>query len=228
MSVKTGIAVVQAILRVNGSHKLSVDGVLGSNTRVALANATPQLVEQANKATMAAFGLSVTDLIPQAVIQSVGEFSRDVVPALMSMATKYGLMPVAVVAQVAFESNWGKSGLSTDYHNYAGLKYNSVQGYPGVKPGSTTMKTTEFVDGKGVTLSEGFATFTSAVHFAEVYAWYLTESGSAYRYKGLRNAATPRDFFSVLKNGGYATDPAYVNKLETMVSSVERRYSFTS
>lgn len=225
MSVKSGVAIVQAILRVNGNKSLGVDGVVGSRTRTAVSVASPLLLEKANAATMAAYGLSVDDLIPPVLINTGDNFAVDVVPALLRASKARGLPPVAVVAQVAFESNWGNSGLSRDYRNYAGLKFNSVKKFPGIKPGSTTMQTTEFVDGKGVTLSEGFATFVSADHFAEVYVWYLLESGSAYRYPGLRNVRTPNEFFTILKNGGYATDPLYVTKLNGMVGSVERRFS---
>ncbi|UNI73410.1 lytic enzyme [Pseudomonas phage ER16] len=76
----------------------------------------------------------------------------------------------------------------------------------------------------------GFRNLPKPRHFADVYAWYLTEGPSSYRYRNYRgmgrlvDATTTEEFFKILKNGGYATDPAYVSKAQSIVASVERRY----
>lgn len=223
MSVDTAVAVLQAVLKFGGGARLSVDGVVGHQTRQAVQQASPLLLKQADAATMAVSGKSVSDLFPP--MQQSNGFADVVVPAVVTAAKSASLNPIAVVAQVAFESGWGLSELSAKYFNYAGLKYNSVMSYPGLRPGSTNETTAEYIDGKRVSVSQGFATFESPKHFADVYVWYLTQSSSAYRYAGLAQANDPTEFFTILKKGGYATDPLYVAKLTSIVSSVQRRFA---
>lgn len=217
------MAIAQAVLRFAGNEKISVDGAVGKLTQSALARVSSDVKTQAAAAVRAATGLDINDLIP-AIVDNVSDFGTQVVPMLISSAKSAGLLPAAVVAQVVLESGWGASELSRKWFNYAGLKYNAVSSFPGVKPGSTNMRTQEFIEGKMVSTSDGFATFQNPRHFADVYVWYLTQGPSSYRYRGLAAAATTEEFFNILKNGGYATDPAYVSKAQSIVSSVQRRF----
>lgn len=224
------MAVAQAVLRFAGNERISVDGAVGKQTQSALGRASADIKTQAAAAVRAATGLDINDLIPK-IVEQVSDFGTQVVPMLVESAKRAGLLPAGVVAQIVLESGWGASDLSRKWNNYAGLKYNAVSSYPGVKPGSTSMQTQEFIEGKMVSVSQGFATFNDARHFADVYVWYLLEGPSAYRYRnyqGMRgrliDAATTEEFFKILKNGGYATDPQYVSKAQAIVASVERRY----
>lgn len=222
-ALKTGVALAQTVLRFAGGAKIAVDGSVGDQTQRALASASPDIREQAKIAVKAVTGLNIDDLIP-AVVEKLNDFGREVVPALITAAKSAGLIPEAVVAQVVLESGWGQSQLARQYHNYGGLKYNSVSSFPGKKPGSTQMRTTEFIAGNNVSVSAGFATFDSPRHFAEVYVWYLLSGGSSYRYRGIQRAATTKEYFEILKKGGYATDPEYVSKSEALVASVKMWY----
>lgn len=213
----------QAVLKFqNGGRSLGVDGVAGNETKRAFHSASAETKDLITKSALAATGLDISSLIPAIVLPNT-DFVSDVVPVVARAALSAGLLPLAVVTQITLESGWGQSALARDHFNFGGLKFNSVSSFPGIKPLSTTMKTQEFIDGKNVEVSAGFASFRSVEHFADVYVWYLLKSGSAYRYPGLSQATTVRDYFAILKKGGYATDPNYVSKAENLSRSVKDR-----
>lgn len=225
MAKDTGVALIQTLLKFEGGHqRLAVDGLIGNQTRTAYANTAPLVVQQIKRTVKAATGGNSDELIGVEKTTVKEDDFGAVVLALQAAARKAGLIPSAVVAQVVHESGWGRSALSRRYNNYAGLKYNAVARYPGVKVNSTQMMTHEYVDGRRVEMSDGFAVFDSVAHFADAYVWYLTESPSSYRYKGIVNASDEREYFTILKDGGYATDPKYVDSLVNVHRSVVRRY----
>lgn len=106
--------------------------------------------------------------------------------------------PELVAAQWALESGWGKQ--TSGKHNYFGLK-----------GGGTTRTTTEYVDGAPVIVEAAFLDFAdlgSCVQYL-VTRWYKDWSG----YEGVNRAATREAAAKALVQQGYATDPAYAEKL---------------
>lgn len=222
------LGAVQAILKLAGAPALAVDGKWGPRTSRSYSAASAAVKKTANAAHESLTGETIesTYLAPSEPKPLTGRelFDATVVPELVRAAKEAGLRPSAVVAQIAHESGWGASGLAVRSNNFAGLKFNSVSYYPGRPVGSQTYVTTEYVGGKPQRVSDGFAVFDSPGHFADVYVWYLLDSNSAYRYAGIKDARSDREFFEILKRGGYATDPAYVNSLLAMSRSVLNRY----
>lgn len=221
---KLAIAASQAILRVTTQPGLGVDGVWGKKTSAAFEKAPGHVVRALDDATQALANKSARDLAPAPAASKRSSFDV-LVSVLTPIARSANLIPEAVIAQVALESGWGSSELASRHFNFGGLKYAAVSYYPGQSPGRAVMNTQEYEKGAMRGVVDGFATFEDEEHFASVYVWYLTKSRSSYRYTGLVDAETPRQYFQILKNGGYATDPQYVDKLSSMVSSVTRRYS---
>lgn len=106
--------------------------------------------------------------------------------------------PELVAAQWALESGWGKH--VSGKHNYFGLK----------GPGTAT-KTQEFVDGKFVDIQDSFLNFESLYDCVDylVVRWYKNWK----RHKGVNNSADRNLAARQLVKEGYATDPAYADKL---------------
>lgn len=225
MAVRLGTALLQTVLKFEGGKKgLVVDGVIGPRTRSAYATSRASVIRKV-KAVVESVGLDVNDVIgtePPAT-KPLTPF-ESVLKKAMVAAEQAGLIPLAVAAQLTAESSWGKSGLSSRWNNYGGIKYNSMEGYPGKPIKSTHMLTQEFVDGKMVTISDGFAVFNDLDHFVDGYIWYLTRSAPARkRYSGLTEATSVKEYFQILKDGGYATDPNYVSKGVAVSRSVMNR-----
>lgn len=123
--------------------------------------------------------------------------------AARGISTDYAKM---LVAQDAIESNWGKSSLSKAF-NFGGVK--AVKGAPFVE------KETKEYSSKGrmhKTKSK-FRRFNSL----DDYVNYKISLLSGKRYQAF--TGDPSQFYSRVKDGGYATDPNYVAKLTNMYNS---------
>lgn len=112
--------------------------------------------------------------------------------------------PEVVAAQWALESNWGED-LATQ-HNYFGLK-----------GGSTSTATREFLDGQWVTISDSFIDFPSIAACVEylVSRWYKDYK----QHKGVNRAKDRNECARLLESEGYATDPEYADKLIAIMDS---------
>jgi hypothetical protein len=106
--------------------------------------------------------------------------------------------PELVAAQWALESGWGKH--TSGRHNYFGLK-----------GGGSAKKTTEYVNGKPVTITDEFLNFASLQECVAylVDRWYKDFKN----YKGVNRAPSRDEAAKMLQAEGYATDPEYSDKL---------------
>ena len=121
------------------------------------------------------------------------------------------LVPVTV-AQFLLESNWGRAGMG-DAHNYFGIKART--GEP-----SITKSTTEFVNGKPVTVDAAFRAYSSMSECFADHASLICErtrpNGQKIYAAALANPNDPCAFARAL-TGIYATDPQYGEKLVSIM-----------
>jgi len=118
---------------------------------------------------------------------------------IYALASRFGARwPELVVAQWHLESAQG-TALSGKY-NYFGLKGKG-----------STKRTTEYINGKPVTIKDAFLDFNSTQECVRylVDRWYLDWNG----HKGVNNATSAESAAKMLQSEGYATDPQYANKL---------------
>ena len=110
--------------------------------------------------------------------------------------------PACVAAQWALESGYGEH-LSGE-NNFFGIK--ATPDTP-----STVVSTKEFVDGEWITIDAAFKDFTGAYDCVKylVKRWYRDYGG----YQGVNRASSREDCARLLVSEGYATDPAYAEKL---------------
>ena len=123
------------------------------------------------------------------------------------------LVPVAV-AQFLLESNWGKAGMG-DAHNYFGIK--AREGEPCV-----TKSTKEFIRGVETTVDARFRAYGSMAECFADHARLLCQrtrkDGRKIYAAALAHPNDPRAFARAL-TGVYATDPAYGDKLVSIMES---------
>ena len=143
------------------------------------------------------------------IYTSKQEFVKDMtaaytkVLAARGISTDYAKM---LVAQDAIESNWGKSSLSKVF-NFGGVK--AVKGAPFVEK-----ETKEYSSKEGMHKTKSkFRRFNSL----DDYVNYKISLLSGKRYQAF--TGDPSQFYSRVKDGGYATDPNYVAKLTNMYNS---------
>jgi flagellar protein FlgJ len=144
-------------------------------------------------------------------------FIESIRPQATQAAVRLGVAPEAVIAHAALESGWGQH-LPSDTHgssfNLFGIKAT------GPNAGSAVQAlTTEFRGGKADRLNQGFRRYDSLQAGVADYAALLTSND---RYAAALNTGNDVHAFAVgLQQGGYATDPDYVQKLTTTAASVK-------
>lgn len=108
-----------------------------------------------------------------------------------------------IVAQDALESNWGRS--QSGSNNFGGIK------------GKGTSKRTKEWDGTNmITITDSFRDFDNLQDYID----YKINLVGNDRYNVF--AYSPEEYFERMKIGGYATDPNYVSKLNSVLQTVRK------
>jgi len=130
--------------------------------------------------------------------------------AIQACATTH-LFPSLMIAQACLESNFGKSKLASLHHNYFGIKAGTSW-----KGGTVNYQTKEYVNQKPITIKQTFrsypnllAGFADRVRFLQV--------NKRYAKNGVFNSSTPEEQAQCFLKAGYATDPAYPQKLISII-----------
>lgn len=121
-----------------------------------------------------------------------------------------GILASITIAQAILESNWGKSGLAANYNNYFGIKASSS--WSGA---TTTMQTTECNGNNCYRTSASWRVYETPLQSIQDHSRLLQNR----RYSGVVGEKDYRTAITIIKNGGYATDPNYVNKIISIIES---------
>ncbi|MEJ2455749.1 MAG: flagellar assembly peptidoglycan hydrolase FlgJ [Candidatus Thiodiazotropha sp.] len=140
---------------------------------------------------------------PQAFVQQLWDSAQ-------AAAGELGLPPEALLAQAALETGWGNHVMShingRSSHNLFGIK--AGQGWQG---GSVKRETLEYESGLAVRKREPFRTYDS---FEQSFRDYVDLVKGSPRYaQALQVEGDPDAYFRALQEAGYATDPAYADKI---------------
>lgn len=129
-----------------------------------------------------------------------------------------GLPAEYMVGQAALESGWGRSEIKaadgTQSFNLFGIKAGSNW-----KGKTIEVTTTEYINGAPQKVKAKFRAYDS---YAEGFADYAKLIQNSPRYAGVRQAGSATEFARALQQGGYATDPAYAQKLAATIQSTQR------
>jgi peptidoglycan hydrolase FlgJ len=156
-----------------------------------------------------AASLSTTDRI---------SFVKSMEPYAEHAASQLGVSPDTLIAQAALETGWGQ-------HIPVGSDGASSLNLFGVKAGASwngnavTAQTTEYSGLGPSSLSQPFRAYSSVQQGVNDYVTLLQRHP---RYQqALGSGEDVHAFASALTRGGYATDPAYVQKLQATAASVK-------
>jgi len=143
-------------------------------------------------------------------------FLRELWPAAEQAAAKLGLAPEALLAQAALETGWGqhimhhRDGASS--HNLFGIK--ADRRWQGDKVHVSTL---EYRDGVALKTRADFRAYPSFEQSFQDYVDFL-ERNPRYR-DALDTTGDPAAYFDALQRAGYATDPAYADKIKRILHS---------
>lgn len=120
-----------------------------------------------------------------------------------------GVPAELILAQAALETGWGRNQIPTaagvNSHNLFGIKAGADWSGP-----TTQVQTTEYVDGQAVQRVESFRVYPSYEAAFHDYARLIVRNP---RYASVIAAPSAQDAAFALQRSGYATDPAYADKL---------------
>jgi flagellar protein FlgJ len=146
----------------------------------------------------------------QAAIDSPEAFVEQLWQSAENAAAEIGLPPEALLAQAALETGWGNHVMpradGRSSHNLFGIKADAQwQG------GRVKRETLEYSSGMAVRKREPFRTYDS---FEQSFRDYVAFVKRSPRYaEALAKAEDPDAYFRALQDAGYATDPAYADKI---------------
>lgn len=161
---------------------------------------------------------SVAQASPQTdwQVDSPLEFVKKLLPAARKSAAALGLDPLALVAQAALETGWGqrmiKTASGSNSFNLFGIK--ASNGWQG---DTAVVSTLEYRQGLAMKEQARFRAYASPQHSLTDYVDFIRDNP---RYQNAVNAGGDvQRYFEQLQAAGYATDPAYAEKIMAVYQS---------
>jgi len=129
-------------------------------------------------------------------------------------ANNLGVAPEAIVAVAALETGWGSAIMQRpdgrSANNLFGIKADAS--WSGARVSASTR---EFVNGSPVTRRETFRAYDSIADSVDDFTRFLKDS-PRYR-EAVTTGSDAQVFVESLARGGYATDPVYARKLQSIL-----------
>lgn len=181
----------------------------------AAAGLNPEGLMHRLQSTPAASGLvGVPDEAPSEAQQA---WLREIGPHAEAAGRQLGVAPDVLAAQAALETGWGQRPIrredGADSHNLFALKAG------GAWRGQTAeVMTTEYEQGEASQRREAFRSYASP---REAFQDFTRLMLGSPRYQGaLQTGADALAYGRALQKGGYATDPAYADKLAQVAARI--------
>jgi flagellar protein FlgJ len=146
---------------------------------------------------------------------TVTDFIEKLYPMAKEAAEKIGVDPEVLIAQSALETGWGKK---ISVHNNGVSSYNlfNIKADTRWDGEKLIINTVEFVGGVPVKENASFRSYASPQQSFDDYVNFLSQSS---RYDRAAAARTSESFIRELGDAGYATDPAYADKILRIYNS---------
>jgi peptidoglycan hydrolase FlgJ len=147
--------------------------------------------------------------------QRIG-FVQAITPYAQQAAQALGVSSDTIIAHAALETGWGQRVPATgsgSSNNLFGIKASGSWG-----GAVASASTTEYQQGRAANTVQGFRAYRSLQQGVADYVAVL--QGSTRYSAALGTGDDAQAFGTALQRGGYATDPAYAQKLTATVASV--------
>jgi flagellar protein FlgJ len=158
------------------------------------------------------------DRVPRIPEKGAAAFVQQHTQSAQAAEAATGIPAAFMVAQAAHESGWGRREIlhadGSPSHNLFGIKAG-----PGWNGPVAEITTTEYIGGVARKVTAKFRAYAS---HAESFADYARLMTNSPRYAAVTQADTPREFAQGLQRAGYATDPAYADKLTAVINTTLR------
>ncbi len=147
-------------------------------------------------------------------------FVGRLLPSVRAVAGRLGVDPLMLIAQAALETGWGRHMVQGS-NNLFNIKADSRWQGPAV-----ATQTLEYYQGRPVKETAQFRRYPSLMHSLDDYARFISQSP---RYAdALRQAADSEAYITGLQQAGYATDPAYADKIQQIYRQLKHHFTEAS
>lgn len=151
------------------------------------------------------------------------DMAAEMILALIHECDDSGILYSVTAAQMILESGYVTTRLSKLANNCFGMKEGlSNNTWPnstwdGVS--TVAVNTHEVYNGMDYVITAKFRKYKKIEDSIKDHAAYLlgATNGSKKRYEGLLNANNAEEAITIIKNGGYATDPNYISKILSII-----------
>lgn len=145
-------------------------------------------------------------------------FADELRPYAQRAAEKLGVSENLLIAQAALETGWGQKVMPRNEggssFNLFGIKANAS--WQGDKASTATL---EYRDGVALRERADFRAYTSLQQSFDDYVSFVSEQP---RYSEALNASDDKSYVEALQQSGYATDPAYAEKILAVKQRLDR------
>lgn len=181
--------------------------------------ATAPAVARTSAAALAPAGAAGAPATSASASQRQTDFVGRHTEAARVAEAQTGIPASFMVSQAAHETGWGKHEIrnadGTASHNLFGMKAGANW-----KGKVAEVTTTEYVNGQPHKVTAKFRAYAS---YAESFADYAKVMKDSPRYQQvLASAGSVQGFAQGLQRAGYATDPAYADKLTRVINTTLR------
>jgi flagellar protein FlgJ len=192
-------------------------GLPGGLSEVIARQLERQMGKDAPTPARSAAALAPTPTLPQGGREK--DFLARHADAARAAEARTGIPATFMVSQAAHETGWGRREIAnadgTPSFNLFGIKAG-----PGWKGKVAEVTTTEVVDGTPRKVTARFRAYDS---YAESFADYAKLMTTSPRYSQVAaHATSAQGFAQGLQRAGYATDPAYADKLTRVINTTLR------
>ncbi|MES2308974.1 MAG: glucosaminidase domain-containing protein [Verrucomicrobiota bacterium] len=190
------------------ARKASLEEVQGLEAKIAELNSNIQGLKDLNLRTVAST-IDYSSNI-QAVLETThGEeraFLLSIIPEALRIQVTHHIPASATIAMAAYESNYGRSDLARQHHNFFGIKALDSR-WEGEK---ALMPTRD----RGIQTKASFRVYEGLPDSVQGYAEFL--SGSAY-YRAAFTQSSGEQFVAQVLKGGYCPDSFYLGYIHTIM-----------
>ena len=162
--------------------------------------------------------------------QEPASFVADIWPQARVAARRLGISPNLLVAQAALETGWGKHMMKFD-DGRSSFNLFGIKAGPQWQGNTLNKKSLEYRDGLLIEEVSRFRTYVSPAQSLDDYVDFIQSSP---RYHPALQSGDDRSYVHELQAAGYATDPAYADKvigildselLQTSLAAIESEVS---
>ncbi|KGN01212.1 glucosaminidase domain-containing protein [Clostridium botulinum] len=138
------------------------------------------------------------------------EFINKIKDAAIEVQSQYNIFASISISQAILESGWGESNLASNYNNLFGIK--ALRDWTGE---TAILDTREWTNSGIITVKQPFRIYKSWSKSIEDHAKFLKKEW--YIKAGVFTAKNFKEQIKAIFNGGYTTDPNYVNKILDLI-----------